>query len=204
VQARDEEKARREHFRGLYDSYSHLILAYALRRSPSPEAAADIVSDVFLVAWRRLDSVPSGGDAKLWLYGVTRRTISNAQRSLRRSTRLHAKLASQVAATAIPHINAPEIGMTREILEAFAELEERDREVLSLAAWEGLEREEIAIVLDCSRALVRMRLHRARGRFQNLLLQRGVLEEQHKPKRYEATGHVAVEWASALQSEEDE
>jgi RNA polymerase sigma-70 factor (ECF subfamily) len=34
------------------------------------EDAADVVAETFLVAWRRLDSVPGGDEARLWLYAV--------------------------------------------------------------------------------------------------------------------------------------
>jgi RNA polymerase sigma-70 factor (ECF subfamily) len=39
-----------------------------------------------------------------------------------------------------------------------------DREVLTLAAWEGLDAGEIATVMGCSRNAARIRLHRARRR----------------------------------------
>lgn len=51
----------------------------------------------------------------------------------------------------------------------FRRLPERDRELISLVAWEGLGTEQIAIALGCSRNAVRIRLHRARRRFAKLL-----------------------------------
>ncbi|WP_206686422.1 RNA polymerase sigma factor [Kribbella qitaiheensis] len=52
---------------------------------------------------------------------------------------------------------------------AWRELSHQDRELLSLTAWEGLDTAQIAIVLGCSRNAVRIRLHRARARFERLL-----------------------------------
>jgi Sigma-70, region 4 len=40
-----------------------------------------------------------------------------------------------------------------------------DREILTLAGWEGLDAGQIAVVLGCSRNAARIRLHRARRRF---------------------------------------
>jgi hypothetical protein len=51
------------------------ILGYALRRTTSPDDAADILAETFLTAWRRLDELPSGEEAGLWLYGVARRGV---------------------------------------------------------------------------------------------------------------------------------
>ena len=50
------------------------------------------------------------------------------------------------------------------VLEAASRLNVRDREVLNLAAWEGLPHSEIAEVLGCSIAAVDQRLHRAKKR----------------------------------------
>lgn len=44
---------------------------------PTPKDAADAVAETFLVAWRRLPEVPSGEEARPWLYGVARRTLAN-------------------------------------------------------------------------------------------------------------------------------
>ncbi len=45
---------------------------------------------------------------------------------------------------------------------AFAGLEEHEREVLRLVAWDGLDVREAAQVLGCSQGAFRVRLHRAR------------------------------------------
>ena len=47
---------------------------------------------------------------------------------------------------------------------AFARLSDDDRDVLMLAAWEGLDAGEIATVIGGSRNAARIRLHRARRR----------------------------------------
>lgn len=41
-----------------------------LRRSKSPEDAADVLVETYLIAWRKLDAVPRGDEARLWLFGV--------------------------------------------------------------------------------------------------------------------------------------
>jgi RNA polymerase sigma-70 factor, ECF subfamily len=55
-------------------------------------------------------------------------------------------------------------GELAQIAQAFRRLPGAEREVLALSAWEGLDPGQIAIVLDCSRNAVRVRLHRARKR----------------------------------------
>src|SRR3954452_6184076 len=74
-------------FRRLYKEHGREILAYALRRADGAEDAADVVAETFLVAWRRLEDVPPGAQARLWLYGVARRALAHQRRGGRRSGR---------------------------------------------------------------------------------------------------------------------
>jgi RNA polymerase sigma factor (sigma-70 family) len=153
---------RRAQFRAVYNANYHPVLGFALRRTASREDAEDVVAETFLTAWRRLEQVPAGGEARLWLYGVARRTLANQQRGERRRVRLtgvlHAESVLHAArATEADHEIA-------RVAAALARLADHDREVLTLAAWEGLDAGEIATVLDCSRNAARIRLHRARRR----------------------------------------
>ncbi len=59
---------------------------------------------------------------------------------------------------------------------ALATLSIDDREVLMLAAWEGLSTMQLASVLNCSTSAARVRLHRARARLQTSLADRGLSE----------------------------
>lgn len=49
---------RRERFERIYEVGYEPILAFALRRTATPEDAADVVAETFLTAWRRLAEVP--------------------------------------------------------------------------------------------------------------------------------------------------
>jgi RNA polymerase sigma factor (sigma-70 family) len=155
----------RTRFEALYDGYAHLILAYAARRTATYEDAADVLADTFTVVWRRINDVPGGDEARLWLYGVARRTLANHHRSDRRRRRLDERLQREVArvVAAAQRTREPAAEIVR-ISYAFNRLSPTDREVLTLVGWEGLDHGEVARVLGCSRARVRVRLHRARTR----------------------------------------
>jgi len=149
-------------FARLYEEQRRDLLAYALRRTPSPEDAADLVAEVFLVAWRRLEDVPPGAEARLWLYGVTRRLLANQLRGERRRVRLAERLRADLAG-GLGSEPAPE--ERTDVLRALARLGSDDREVLMLAGWEELTPGEISHVLGIPAATARTRLHRARRRF---------------------------------------
>jgi RNA polymerase sigma factor (sigma-70 family) len=159
-------------FEAVYtDSYEQ-ILGYATRRCDNAEDAADIVAETFAVAWRKIDTMPSGHEARLWLYGVARNVLANHRRGLVRSRSRNVALDMDVADLyAYSPEGSVELGT---IARAFRELSDDDRELLSLVAWEGLDHSEIAKVLDCSRNSVRVRLHRARKRFSRALASAGI------------------------------
>ena len=118
------------------------------------------------MAWRRLDDVPGGPDARPWLFGVARNVLANYYRSERRRTALGVRLRETLIADLPSAVVEPSTLGT-----AMALLSEDDRELLRLVAWEGLARDEIALVLRVPRAAVRVRLHRARRRLLLLMAQ---------------------------------
>ncbi len=125
----------------LFEAHHRALLAYAARRSPTLADAEDVVAEVFLVAWRRLDDMPAGDEARLWLYGVARNTIANQRRGLTRRTRLQDRLEQT---TERPMSTAPPIVDAEPALEALSRLSASDQELLRLVAWEELSHAEIA------------------------------------------------------------
>ena len=87
---------RRRRFDTLFSSYSSDVVAYCSWRAGSASDAQDAVAEVFLTAWRRLDDLPEGDAARVWLYATARRVIANQRRSSRRRVALHERLAREV------------------------------------------------------------------------------------------------------------
>lgn len=155
-------------FEEMYSANCGPILGYALRRAQNGDDAADVVAETFLVAWRRLDEMPQGDDARLWLYGVARRVLANQRRGERRRSELGERLRGDLGAV---QLDRQYTGRLAEIAVAFRSLPEADRELLALVGWEGLDHGEIATVFGCSRNAVRIRLHRARAKFARAMAQ---------------------------------
>ena len=156
-----DEPDRRRRFEDLYCAHQVPLLGFALRRTRSSDDAADVLAETFLVAWRRLEEIPAGPPARLWLYGTARRVLANLHRGERRRLALADRLKAELAVSYRPAAPAGELA---EISAAFGRLPAADRELLALASWEGLDAGQIAVVLQCSRNAVRIRLHRARRR----------------------------------------
>jgi DNA-directed RNA polymerase specialized sigma24 family protein len=71
-------EGRAARFEAVFAAYSRVIYSYA-RRRVTKEEAEDVVSEAFLVAWRRLDEVPA--EPVPWLIGVTRNVMANRRRA---------------------------------------------------------------------------------------------------------------------------
>jgi DNA-directed RNA polymerase specialized sigma24 family protein len=114
----------------LYEAHAAAIHAYALRRSDR-ETADEVTARVFLIAWRRRESVPA--EPLPWLYGVARRVLSEERRGAARRGALRERLSRSDA-----HRPAelPELGDV-ELAAALARLSSMDREALLLALLGG-------------------------------------------------------------------
>jgi RNA polymerase sigma factor (sigma-70 family) len=153
---------QRRRLEALFREHANPVHAYARRRSSST-VADDVVGEVFVIAWRRIDEVPD--PALPWLLGCARRVLANQRRSERRASALRSRLAANQS-RALPTDGGDEV-----LRRALNELRGRDREVLLLTAWEGLGPDEVATVLGCSKATMEVRLHRARRRLEAALAQ---------------------------------
>jgi RNA polymerase sigma-70 factor (ECF subfamily) len=154
------DRGRSRRFEAIFDQTYEPVLAYARRRAP--EEADDVVAETFAIAWRRLEHVPR--DALPWLYGVARRVLSEERRAGRRREALLQRMRHETRPLA-ERDATPE----RPVLQALAQLGDRDREAIMLVAWEGLSAERAAKAMGCSIVAFRVRLHRARARLRERL-----------------------------------
>jgi RNA polymerase sigma-70 factor (ECF subfamily) len=151
-------------FRRAYLEHYRAILAYALRRGVDHASAEEIVAETFAVLWRRRDDAPDPDALLPWLYGVAARVLANHRRRAARRERLSSRLQTLMPEHPETESVAFDRLEVRTVIDALQQLSAGDREVLLLAAWEGLSHREIAAALGCSDNAAAIRLHRARNR----------------------------------------
>lgn len=150
-----------QRFDQLYRATVDDVLAYLARRTRTPEDAADALAETYAAAWRKLDSLPDGDRARLWLFGAARNELRKTASRLRAEQDLASTLARDLRHALE---EAPSAGDRDEAMRAaLATLSKLDYEIVTMAAWDGLAPREIAAVLALSPNVVRIRLHRARS-----------------------------------------
>jgi RNA polymerase sigma-70 factor, ECF subfamily len=165
----------RGRFERCFDEHYVRIFAFAARRVSGRESAEDVVADTFAIAWRRRDRIPE--EALPWLYAIAANVIANQYRSSHRRHNLGERLAREASVAAPGTDPADSLGGRDELGAALARLDEAEREVLRLVAWEGLSTGDGARVVGCSPGAFRVRLHRARRKLAKELKTTG-----HRPR----------------------
>jgi DNA-directed RNA polymerase specialized sigma24 family protein len=145
----------------IFDRHGSAVHAYCRARSgPSADedgqSPADLVSVVFLESWRRRREVVLEAESALpWLLGVARRVLLHRARTARRHRAALARLPGGTSFAA-GHVTDPadevaaRLDGTRRLADVrhgFALLREKDREVLLLCVWGGLDYESAAVAL---------------------------------------------------------
>nr|WP_255479483.1 sigma-70 family RNA polymerase sigma factor [Quadrisphaera sp. RL12-1S] len=135
-----------------------------VERRLHPLAAEDVVAEVFVVAWRRLEEVPADhGRARAWLFGVAQRTMLNARRGDARRQALAVRVGTALPADVVPD-GSDRVVSQVDLARAWCLLSPSDQEALTLTALDGLSTVEAAQVLGISRTALSLRLVRARRR----------------------------------------
>ena len=167
-------------FEQVYADTRVAILGYLLRRCSDPCDAADLLAETYLTAWRRIQDIPDGDQALLWLYGVAHRTLANYHRHRRVENRLAGTLRAQLTHELDRESHTTTARWTSASLIALRPWSVADREVIELSALEQLTPAEIAVMLNKRPGAIRVRLHRIRRALRLHLLRAG----------YPASGHL--------------
>ncbi|MAT07271.1 MAG: RNA polymerase [Acidimicrobiaceae bacterium] len=157
--------ARREaRFDGLFRAHYSSVEAFVRGQFPHADLA-EVMSSTFATAWRRLDDIRVEAE-RGWLIGVANNTALNSIRGRRRRDardEAYRTITFRGPAELHDHDVPPE---TLEHLSvAFERLSASDREIIQLAAFDGLTGADLGAALGVSPGTAAVRLHRARQRF---------------------------------------
>jgi RNA polymerase sigma-70 factor, ECF subfamily len=153
-------------FTTLVTRYHPAVFRWSLTFAWDPDEAEDIAQEVFVRAHRQLSQYRSDGSLEAWLYAITRRAATQ----LRRTHKRRKRLALSPGARPVRDVYTTDPGgrVDREraaivILELFAELPQRQREIFDLIDLQGLSPAEAAARTGMKAVSVRASLFKARS-----------------------------------------
>jgi len=146
-------------FERLYRDSRDDLFAYASGLLRDRGAAEDVTAQAFERAWRRRRTFnPKRGTRRAWLFGIARNAALDELRRRRRWGELGDEPADP---DAVEPADAAETAMRRAALrEAMRTLSARERELVALKFFAGLDNAEIAAVVGVSESNAGTRIHR--------------------------------------------
>ncbi len=151
---------RQARFEAVFNTVYEPLQRYFGRRAMADDVP-ELLNDALVVIWRRLDDVPPD-EPLAWSYGVARRCLANHRRGDARRLRLVGRLAADPQGRHRETGSAMAADDHAELHLALGGLDESERELVRLWAWEQLVPREIAVVLDTTPNAVSLRLTRAK------------------------------------------
>ncbi len=155
-----------EAFAAFYRRHEKAMLVFFLRRTPTPETAADLTAEVFAAALSSLGRFrPGKAPAVAWLYAIANHKLASSRRRgsvedrARRRLRMEPLVLTDDALDRVEALADAE--RSREVLEQLlSNLPPEQREAVRSRVLEERPYEEIAGDLKCSQAVIRQRVSR--------------------------------------------
>ncbi|MDW8337887.1 MAG: sigma-70 family RNA polymerase sigma factor [Thermoleophilia bacterium] len=159
--------------RALYERLGRIVYAFALRHTRDASLAEECTQDAFVALWRNARSYdPARAKVSTWLLVVAR----NKAIELLRARERRPEEVEGVDVDAIltdeapgPATMAERADLAQRVAEAMAELPAEQREVVTLAYFEGLTHTEIADVIGIPLGTVKGRMRLALARLRALV-----------------------------------
>lgn len=160
-----------------FDEHVETIHRYAARRV-GEHAGWDVTAETFRIALEHIDQFDGRrGGERAWLYGIASNILRRHWRTEERRLRARARAAGAAVMPGDPLFDVDaRLDAHREIervVAAVGALDDDDRELLILVAWERLTSADAARALGIPAGTVRSRLNRIRTKLRH---QQGVLE----------------------------
>jgi RNA polymerase sigma factor (sigma-70 family) len=159
-------------FAAIFDRHADELYRYVAGRVGG-EAAADVVAEAFVVAFRtrhRYDL--DRPDARPWLYGIATNLVGQHRRQERRRLRALARTAAPGAVDGFEEHATDRVAAQQlhpRLARALGRLSAEDRDLLLLVAWGELSYQEAGQVLGIPMGTVASRLHRIRRKLRRAL-----------------------------------
>lgn len=149
-------------FDSLYDKYGDSVWRLCRRMAGNPVDADDLAQEAWVTVWRQIAGFRCESSFHTWLYRVTSNVCLQWLRKMKNKQTIAIDEALLVAPTMLESEVTDKAELGR-LVAALSQLPETLRLPLVLRVDEDLSYTEIAQILDCTHAAVKMRISRARA-----------------------------------------
>lgn len=150
-------------FETVYQDYSGSIHRTLLGMTGNHSVAEELTQETFIKAWKGLPQFGFRSSLKTWIYQVA----VNVGRDWLRGHKTMALVAEE---SREENVNTSEQTAIRE---ALLVMDEDSRMVIILYYWEGMNQEEMSLILSIPQGTVKSRLFTAKSRLREILLMKG-------------------------------
>lgn len=154
-------------FEAVYREHAGRIYALCLRMSGDAQAAKELVQDVFVRAWEKLDTFRGESAFSSWLHRLAVNVVLMDRRARARRAEESLDEDEESAPVAAAIARSPELRMDLE--QAIAALPRMARQVFVLFDVEGYSHAEIGTMLGIADGTSKAHLFRARGLLKEML-----------------------------------
>jgi RNA polymerase sigma-70 factor, ECF subfamily len=160
--------------RTLYARHSLTVFRFLLRLTKDETLAEDLVSNVFIAAWKSASSFRANSKVSTWLLGIARHEAWSALRQ-RREMQLDGNLVSTIEDSADdPETAFDKKDRAESLRECFKTLSAAHREVIDLIYYHEKSINEVAEILGIPPGTVKTRAFHARSQIADMLKKHGI------------------------------
>ncbi|MEV4419411.1 sigma-70 family RNA polymerase sigma factor [Patulibacter sp. NPDC049589] len=162
-------------FGEFYARHERAVLVFMLRRTSSPEVAADLTAEVFATALEAADRFDGrdGAVAVAWLFGIARNVLSHSYRSarVRRDARERMGFPPlELSDETVEHLERlADVAHGEQAVRLLDQLPPEQREAVIAHVLDERDYAEIAVELQCSTAVIRQRVSRGLSTLRSLV-----------------------------------
>jgi RNA polymerase sigma factor (sigma-70 family) len=157
-------------FEALTKSVKNKLYRFALRITRDNAEAEDVVQEVFIKAWHRLNDLPNIQNPEAWCMTLTKNLSLDKIKSKHRRTEEIGEMLQITDSQSTPYEAAASSDTVSIIQKWMQDLPEKQRLVMHLRDIEEMSYEEIANILEMPMPQVKVNLHRARTAIKERIL----------------------------------
>jgi RNA polymerase sigma-70 factor (ECF subfamily) len=166
-------------FEEIYATYEKPVYNYVFRMVKDAQLTSDLTQDIFIKIYQNLEGYRGEANLSTWIYKIATNAYldyfrTSAHKKEKVTEQLEDDSDTQKKMEEVKRVlsiddKMVKLEMNACIREFLDKLPDESRAVIVLHDLQGVKNKEIADILSCSLETVKIRLHRARNKFRNVL-----------------------------------